>query len=54
MEKQRAAISNKGGLMPEYIKGFKEIGIDFMNLNTDSVLKTIQDVDKLEAQLGRR
>ena len=31
-----------------------KIGIDSMSLNPDSVLKTIQDVDRLEAQLGRR
>ncbi len=39
---------------PEVAAYLVKIGIDSMSLNPDSVLKTIQDVDKLEAQLGRR
>jgi len=30
-----------------------KLGIDSMSLNPDSVLKTIQDVVKLEEKLGR-
>jgi len=38
---------------PEVAEFLVKLGIDSISLNPDSVLKTIQDVVKLEAKLGR-
>jgi pyruvate,water dikinase len=38
---------------PEVAEFLVKLGIDSMSLNPDSVLKTIQDVVKLEKKLGR-
>ncbi len=38
---------------PEVAEFLVKLGIDSISLNPDSVLKTIQDIDQLEANLGR-
>jgi pyruvate,water dikinase len=38
---------------PEVAEYLVKLGIDSISLNPDSVLKTIQDIDQLEAKLGR-
>jgi pyruvate,water dikinase len=39
---------------PEVAEFLVKLGIDSMSLNPDSVLRTIQDVVKLEEKLGRK
>ncbi|WP_456431193.1 phosphoenolpyruvate synthase [Nitratifractor sp.] len=39
---------------PEVAEFLVRLGIDSMSLNPDSVLRTIQDIDKLEEKLGRK
>lgn len=39
---------------PEVAEFLVKLGIDSISLNPDSVLKTIQDIVKLEAELGRK
>jgi len=38
---------------PEMAEYLVQIGVDSMSLNPDSVLKTIEDIGKLEKKLGR-
>uniref|UniRef100_UPI00343EBE41 putative PEP-binding protein n=1 Tax=Nitratifractor sp. TaxID=2268144 RepID=UPI00343EBE41 len=39
---------------PEVAEFLVKLGIDSISLNPDSVLRTIQDIDKLETKLGRK
>ncbi len=39
---------------PEVAEFLVKLGIDSISLNPDSVLRTIQDIDKLEEKLGRK
>jgi pyruvate,water dikinase len=38
---------------PEMAEYLVELGVDSMSLNPDSVLKTMQNIAKLEKKLGR-